>query len=352
MPGLLGSVAALLTVEAGYEAALAAALGAVADAVAVSDVDGAQAAIELLKADDAGRAALLIGGSDMPAKGDRPALPEGARWALEVVGSPDTLRAAVVRLLHDVVFAPDLATARTMVSYAPELRTVTPEGDLLGAYSAIGGSGKPQSFIEVQAAVEEARQRQAEAEARVAELRAGIETARVEQASAKEVVNQAATARKEAEGRRNAAARRLAELGAAARSARAEAERVAQNRVKAEQARDRDLTGLTDLEDRLRNAESTQVDTDPSTNERDELAAAVPAARQHEIEVRLAVRTAEERVGALSGRADALARQAEAEREARARAAARRAGPGPGGRDRPDRRHGIRVRGRARPPGR
>ena len=51
----------------------------------------------------------------------------------------------------------------------------------------------------------------------------------------------------------------------------------------------------------------------------------MPAARQHEIEVRLAVRTAEERVGALAGRADALARQAAAEREARARAEARRA---------------------------
>jgi chromosome segregation protein len=48
-------------------------------------------------------------------------------------------------------------------------------------------------------------------------------------------------------------------------------------------------------------------------------------ARQHEIDVRLAVRTAEERVAALSGRADALSREAEAEREARARAEARRA---------------------------
>jgi chromosome segregation protein len=62
IPGLLGSIAALLTVQQGYEAALAAALGALADAVAVSDVDGAQAAIELLKADDLGRAAIVIGG--------------------------------------------------------------------------------------------------------------------------------------------------------------------------------------------------------------------------------------------------------------------------------------------------
>jgi chromosome segregation protein len=325
VPGLLGSVAALLTVEPGYEAALAAALGVLADAVAVSDVDGAQAAIALLKADDSGRAALLIGGSDMPAKGDRPALPEGARWALDVVGSPDHLRPAVVRLLHDVVFAPDLDTARTIVSYAPELRTVTPEGDLLGVYTAVGGSAKQPSFIEVQAAVEEARQNRNADETRIAELQDRIETTRAQFAEATQEVEAAAAARREAEGQRNAAGRRLAELGAAARSARAEAERITQGRFQAEQARDRDLAGLADLEDRLRNAEATPIDTDPSTVERDELAEAVPVARQHEIEVRLAVRTAEERVGALSGRADALAREAEAERETRARAEARRA---------------------------
>jgi chromosome segregation protein len=325
LPGLLGSVAALLTVEPGYEAALAAALGALADAVAVSDVDSAQAAIELLKSDDAGRAAVLIGGNDMPAKGDRPALPEGAGWALDLVGSPDHLRPAVVRLLHDVVFAPDLATARTIVSYAPELRTVTPEGDVLGAYAAVGGSAKPPSFIEVQAAVEEARARRAEAEHRLVELRDQIESTRAEQNVAKAEVDRARSARKEAEGQRNSAGRRLAELGAAARSAKGEVDRIARSRFEAEQARDAALGGLTELEERLRNAQATPIDHDPSTSERDEIAAAVPAARQHEIEVRLAVRTAEERVGALSGRADALARQAAAEREARERAAARRA---------------------------
>jgi chromosome segregation protein len=323
--GLLGSVAALLTVEPGFEAALAAALGALADAVAVSDVDSAQAAIELLKADDSGRAALLVGGADMPAKGDRPALPEGAHWALDLVDAPQHMRAAVVRLLHDVVFAPDLNTARTIVSYAPELRTVTPAGDLLGAYAAAGGSAKAPSFIEVQAAVEEARRNKVAMDSRVVELRAELESVRAELAAAREAVAVAASARKDAEGERNAAGRRLAEFGAAARSAKAEADRLAQSRFQAEQARDRDLGGLTDLEDRLRNAQSTPIDTDPSTVERDQLASAVPAARQHEIDVRLAVRTAEERVGALAGRADALARQAQAEREARARAEARRA---------------------------
>ncbi|MEK8107628.1 hypothetical protein NKG94_25825 [Micromonospora sp. M12] len=43
----------------------------------------------------------------------------------------------------------------------------------------------------------------------------------------------------------------------------------------------------------------------------------VPQARQNEMEVRLAVRTAEERVSSIAGRADSLTRQATAERAAR-----------------------------------
>ena len=326
VPGLLGSVAALLSVAPGYEAALAAALGALADAVAVRDLDGAVHAVELLKADDAGRVALLVASAATrwPAP-DRPVLPEGARYAADLVQAPDELRPALDRVLGDVVFAPDLATARRIAAYAPTLRAVTPDGDVVGAYAAAGGSGKQNSYIEVQAAVEEARARRGEAEERVAGLRERLTGAKATVAAAKEQVNAAAAVKKQAEGQRNAVARKLAELGAAARSARAEADRLGASRAKAEQARESGLSGLSELEERLELAEATPVDADPSTVERDELAAAVPEARQHEMDVRLAVRTAEERVGALAGRADALARQAAAERTARERAAARKA---------------------------
>ena len=93
LPGVLGSVAALLTVEAGHEAALAAALGAIADAVAVASTEDASAALELLKTEDAGRAGLLIGGRAIgaaarPIAASWPALPPGAVWARELVRGP------------------------------------------------------------------------------------------------------------------------------------------------------------------------------------------------------------------------------------------------------------------------
>ncbi|MEU4676000.1 chromosome segregation protein SMC [Micromonospora sp. NPDC023737] len=330
VPGLLGSLAGLLTVAPGHEAALAAALGGLADAVAVTGVDEAVEAMRLLKISDAGRAGLLVGGPAGPGMAGpvdalRPKLPDGARWAPDLVECAEQLRPAVHRALRDVVLVDDLAAAAELVAENPELRAVTPDGDVVGAYAAAGGSAKAPSYIEVQAAVEEARANRTVAEQTAAELRDQLAEARAEVAAAKEVVQHAAAAKREAESHRNAAARRLAELGAAARSAKAECERLGESRARAEAARERDLLALDELEERLRLAEETPLDAEPSTDERDQLAAMVPQARQNEMEVRLAVRTAEERVASIAGRADSLLRQATAERAARERAAARRA---------------------------
>ncbi|WP_033343882.1 chromosome segregation protein SMC [Catenuloplanes japonicus] len=330
VPGLLGSLAGLLSVRPGHEAALAAALGVLADAVAVAGVDEAVEAMRTLKITDAGRAAMLIAGEAGP--GDlgsldalRPALPDGASWAPDLITCAEQVRPAVYRALRDVVFVPSLEAAAQVAAHNPELRAVTPEGDVLGAFAAAGGSGKAVSYIEVQAAVDEAKANRETAEATIAGLKEQLAEAREEVAARKEEVQVAFAAKREAESQRNAAARRLAELGAAARSAKAETDRLATSRAKAEQAREQDLMRLEELEERLRVAEETPLDEEPSTDDRDLLAASVPQARQNEMEVRLAVRTAEERVSSIAGRADSLMRQANAERQARERAAARKA---------------------------
>ena len=320
----------MLTVAPGHEAALAAALGALADAVAVTGIDEAAEAMRLLKINDAGRASILIGGASAPGmRGSldslRPALPDGAHWGPDLVQCPQELAPAVHWALRDVVLVGDLKAATALVAGNPQLRAVTPDGDVVGAYAAAGGSAKAPSFIEVQAAVEEARGNRVTAEQTSAELREQLAEARADVAERKEAVAVAAAAKRQAEGQRNAAARRLAELGAAARSARAETDRLAQSLARATAAREEDLLTLAELEERLRLAEETPIDAEPSTEERDQLAAMVPRARQNEMEVRLAVRTAEERVASIAGRADSLARQAAAERAARERAAARRA---------------------------
>ncbi|WP_436526957.1 chromosome segregation protein SMC [Actinoplanes sp. HUAS TT8] len=330
VPGLLGSLASMLTVRPGHEAALSAALDTLADSVALASLDEAVEAVRTLKIADAGRAALVIAapaGPGMQGSLDtlRPALPEGALWAPDLIDCPEPIRPALNRALRDVVLVPDLAAAVALIGSNAELRAVTPEGDVLGTYAVAGGSAKATSYIEVQAAVDEAKAGRAAAEERIAELKEQLSDVRAQVAELKQAVQVAAQAKRAAEGERNAAARRLAELGAAARSAKAESERLGASRQKAEAAREADLMRVAELEERLRLAEDTPIDEEPSTEERDQLAALVPQARQNEMEVRLAVRTAEERVSSIAGRADSLLRQANQERQARERAAARRA---------------------------
>ena len=74
---------------------MAAALGAVTDAVAVSGVEDAVTALEVLKNDDAGKAGLLVGGSTVDVDRSRwPQLQGNARWAVDLVQAPESLRAA------------------------------------------------------------------------------------------------------------------------------------------------------------------------------------------------------------------------------------------------------------------
>jgi chromosome segregation protein len=120
-----------------------------------------------------------------------------------------------------------------------------------------------------------------------------------------------------------AVAEELGQLGSLARSAKGEAERVTAAIAKAEESRARDLAGLAELEERLATAEDAS-DEEPDTALREQLADQARASRQAEMDARLALRTAEERARALSGRADSLRRAAQAERDARARAVARR----------------------------
>ncbi|WP_176735378.1 AAA family ATPase, partial [Actinacidiphila rubida] len=82
---------------------------------------------------------------------------------------------------------------------------------------------------------------------------------------------------------------------------------------------------LEELSYRLSEAQEEPGEEEPDTFARDRLAADGANARQTEMEARLQVRTHEERVKGLAGRADGLDRAARAERETRARAERRRA---------------------------
>ena len=320
--GLLGSVAAVLTVDTGYETAIAAALGSAADAVAVTDGDAAVSAIGHLKTGDLGRAGLLLGGG---VTDDRawPGLPGHAAYAADVVSCPDTLRPSLARLLFKTAIVTDLDAARALVSDLPDVTAVTREGDVYGAHFAAGGSASQPSLLEIQAAYDDASAQLSEAIA--ASERLGFDIARLEteRLDAQRRVDVALAKLHESDATLAAVAEELGHYSTTARSARAEADRISTAIAAAQEARDQDLAGLADLETRLA-AAHVATDEEPDTTQRERLADAARAARQEEMDARLALRTSEERARALHGRADSLVRAAEAEREARARAIERR----------------------------
>jgi chromosome segregation protein len=321
LPGLLGSVAALLTVEPGAEAALAAALGPVADAVAMSAPTGAVAALELLRGNDSGRAGVLIGGPSTIDRSGWPALPHDARWAVDLVRAPDVLHGAVATALDRVAVVDTLASARALVAVNPGVRAVTKDGDILGAHWAVGGTERKQSMIEVRAAVDEAAERLAANERAAEQAGAALDGARAEQDARASEVNVAREAVQDGKVRAARSSERLNRLRQALRSAEAEVERARSQRTKVEQAREETLTTLADLEERLVTVQEQPMESEPDTAERDEVVAALAVARQQEMDARLAVRTAEERHRAVQGSAETLRRAARAEREARERAA-------------------------------
>lgn len=322
LTGLLGPAAELLTVAQGHEVALAAALGAAADAIAVTGPSAAADAIRLLRKQDAGRAALLLSGAP---EDERPAPGDGPPRAADLVRGPAELMPAVRRLLRDIVVVATLEDAEDLVYARPALTAVTADGDVLGAHFAHGGSAGAPSLLEVRASVDEAAAELADLAVRCEELAGAQRVAGERRSQLALQVDELGDRRRHAEKARSSVAQQLGRLAGQARGAAGEAERTAAAAARAQEALERATEEAEELAERLLVAEEMPVEEEPDTSVRDRLAADGANARQTEMEARLQARTHEERVKALAGRAEALDRGARAEREARARAEQRRA---------------------------
>ncbi|MFJ9100373.1 chromosome segregation protein SMC [Streptomyces sp. NPDC102405] len=334
LTGLLGPAAELLTVTPGHEAALAAAFGAAADALAVTSPSAAADAIRLLRKQDAGRASLLLAGGaeDAPFRGpgngatshDGPA-DTTHQHAADLVRAPQDLLPAVRRLLHGIVVVGTLEDAEDLVYAHPHLTAVTAEGDLLGAHFAHGGSAGAPSLLEVQASVDQAAAELEELAVQCEELGEAQHAAVAHRKESTALVEELGERRRAADREKSAVAQQLGRLAGQAKGAAGEAERSSAAAARAQDALERAIEEVEELAERLAVAEEMPVEEEPDTSVRDRLAADGANARQTEMEARLQVRTHEERVKGLAGRADSLDRAARAERDARARAEQRRA---------------------------
>src|SRR5262245_40553524 len=349
--GVLGSFAARLTVAEGHQTAITAALGAAAEAITVEGLESAVEVLSALGAADAGTVGLVIatpaapsapsaahpigaGGPYAPlgeARGPHASLPDGARWAVDLVTAPAELAGAVRELLADVVVTADLAEAAAFVRDNPDFRAVTAAGDLLGAHWAHGGSARPQSVLDVRAAADEAAARLAAAELACEAAADSLAEATEAAEAARQVLGETRSQMQAADAAAAEISGRLGRLAGAARAAADEAKRLDASVGAARRSAEKDLAKLAALTSELAEAEAEELRVrDPefedqlADEEREEMARRCTAARDAEMEARLEVRTVEERLRAIGGRADSLAAAAAAERIARERAAARR----------------------------
>ena len=329
--GVVGSFAAALRVAEGCEVAIAAALGAAADAVAVAGLDAAAEILATLRREDAGSAALVIAADAADASAEAPVAPAVPRGpgpfpAPALVRAPDGLRSVAAALLLDVVVVDDLEHARRIVRENPGLKAVTRAGDLLGSHWAQGGGPRPQSLLELRAAADEAAAGLAEAGQRCDDAARELAAAAQAEEAARQSVAATLVRRHKADAAAAEISGRLGRLAGAARAAREEADRLDAAITSARLAAEKDLARLEQLRGDLAEAEAEAEEPGEPRDDgaREDLADRCTAARNAEMEARLEVRTAEERLRAIGGRADSLTAAAAAERATRQRAAQRR----------------------------
>ena len=261
--GLFGTIAKLVKVSSGYETALAAVLGAAADAVAADDARAARAAVRALKDADGGQAAIVL--ADWPAAAQhRTPLPEDVHWALDLIEAPPRLQGAMSAMLADVAVVRDLGAGLDLVAGRPTLRAVTLDGDLVGPGWVSGGSDRKPSTLEIASEIDKAEGELAAAEKLVGELTAALAGALDEQSNRQDAAEQALAALSESDAAISAIYEQLGRLGSEARAAEEDDWRrqVAQ-RGELEAGRVQTVEELTELENRLNAAQDIGAVVDP-----------------------------------------------------------------------------------------
>ena len=310
--GIRGLVANHMRIEPGFEQAIAAALGSLADALVAEDMDSGLSALEHLKRTDGGRVEIIIADVDIRSEISLGNQIAGAKLASEVVSAPD----GVLKLLSTVVIVDDLDSARNYFRSSGEDRQViTKQGDVLTRAVLRGGSSSKPSKLELVA------ERDA-AEATLARLSSRIETLSSELAQAKS--NELAS--------KNSAKLALAELNEQDAKLASQAEKLGRIRVQVEalqseldrlgsvaDSNDQAITqALQELEaaiSRLREFENQGRPTQ-SLSDRELLSEALEKQRSKELDIRVELGAAEERLRVETEKSENLKNQLDSSRAA------------------------------------
>ena len=353
--GLLGPLAEHLSVERGWENAVAALLGVLAEAGLAADAEAALAGLDHARSQDIGAVRLVL--ADDPSLGAAAdtddetgeARSDGVLAARRLVSPAQSGRLGQVLdgLLKDSWVVEDLETARALRVELPDAVVATRNGDVLAPGWVAGAGRGASSVLELTAAHEEADAEATAAAQAETEADAALEEARRQEDAARQALNEALSALRQADAEAARAAEAMARLTSAAHAAaeetgrarrvleRAEAESVqraaefaaataslAEVEGGGEDAKDADGAGGSGAADTSGGGrpDSLERSLETARQEREAAADAARQARAAETDARLALRTAEERERSSRGRADSLRAAARREREQRAAA--------------------------------
>ena len=147
IPGVLGLLADSMSIDKGYETAVAVALGPLANSLLAEDRESALANLDYLKSQELGRADFLVASG--PATRGGQSAPEGAVSASSVVEGP----APVITLLSDIWIVEDINEARKLLEAAEagSKIMITKEGDYVSQTLIAGGGKRAPSKLELAA---------------------------------------------------------------------------------------------------------------------------------------------------------------------------------------------------------
>jgi chromosome segregation protein len=313
-----GSVASLISVEPGWEKAVSAALGSLANALVVHDATHAISALSFLKTESAGSAELLfIDGENTSPSSSVASNPT----SLLTKVSSSTLNSILPRLLSDYVAAETLAEAEEIIRNNSQAIAVTREGDLIGRGRASGGSTSRSSLIEITSMIEKSEIDLQRYSHDCDRIRFEISSAENRLRSDQAHYDHALSKLNESDAAMAGLAEQIAAAGQNVRSSSGEVERLTKSISELRDALKADESELEIAQTEFGKSEEPQ---EPNLTAVENLRASVSTARAVEVEARLGLRTLEERVAAISHRASDLESAARSERESASKYITRR----------------------------
>jgi chromosome segregation protein len=317
--GIRGLIANHVKIEPGFEGAIAAALGSLADAIVADTREAGIDALEHLKTTDGGRVELVIADVDAGPGKFAAVNVAGARAATDVVAAPS----GILALLQNVVIADDLAAAKRVFaatdglgdgsadgagSGAADYTVITRDGDVLSRAVLRGGSGRKTSKVELVAERDAAEAALAKTLNRVEELRQELAEARGANEAAREAEKQALAQLKAHDNELAANAEKLGRLRVQAEAAQAELDRlalVAANAAEKISEAEQKLADAVAAHDAFAAKERPVIQLD----DRASLVANLEQERQRELEIRVDLGAAQERLRVERERVVLLGRQ-------------------------------------------